>query len=89
MMMKTRKPKVQLTSNYILISRLNNKQLVRAMKNGLRIACWWFKNVPVEISIFTWDEDYGDVLPDGYVVIKPCDSFKMYGRSRSSYEIPD
>lgn len=55
----------------VYASGLDNEEFADAMRQCLDKAKEIFGAVPLQIQAWTWDMDYGDVLPDGLIMIRP------------------
>jgi len=65
---------------------MTNSQIPAGLDVALRAANIAFDGCPVSVKIETWDESYGDVLPDAVIWATPRRSaFKPTGRRTCSY----
>lgn len=63
--------KFQSGPNGVCASRFHNDEFASVIVECLRLAKEQFGGAFLSVEARQWEEDYGDVLPDGYVMVKP------------------
>jgi hypothetical protein len=93
--------KIHISEEFIAAHGLNNDEIIPAIQRCMAYAKSQFGDLPLEMECSTWDMCYGDVLPNGMVIISPNMSawnakerlkkirerLKKFGRS-STHETP-
>jgi hypothetical protein len=59
------------SSNGVYVSGINNEQLPEALKLVLAECERQYGSIPVNITIRSWDMDYGDALAEAFIEARP------------------
>ncbi len=62
---------IKSSSKGVYAAGLSNAEIADAFSQCLAKAKEMFGDVPIDAQVYTWDASYGDILPDGLVMIKP------------------
>ena len=63
--------KVTTMPRAIVFTELKNTEILDAVSKGLAMGHEIYGAVPLDLEVNTWDTEYGDVLADGFVIVRP------------------